>query len=148
MCSCFVFVVSSFILSLCFCSLFFFFNDTATTEIYTLSLHDALPISLRAGGGAAATVIDFVEKMSKILFGVIDLIMKAAPVGAFGAMAFTIGGFGVGALAQLAGLMACFYLTCAAFVAIVLGAIARWHGFGIWPFIKYVREEIFIVYGT
>src|SRR5437588_7975495 len=72
MCSCFVFVVSSFILSLCFCSLFFFFNDTATTEIYTLSLHDALPISLRAGGGAAATVIDFVEKMSKILFGVID----------------------------------------------------------------------------
>src|SRR5438445_124574 len=104
--------------------------------------------ALRAGGGAAATVIDFVEKMSKILFGVIDLIMKAAPVGAFGAMAFTIGGFGVGALAQLAGLMACFYLTCAAFVAIVLGAIARWHGFGIWPFIKYVREEIFIVYGT
>jgi len=104
--------------------------------------------ALRAGGGAAATVIDFVEKMSKILFGVIDLIMKAAPVGAFGAMAFTIGGFGVGALAQLAGLMACFYLTCAAFVAIVLGAIARWHGFGIWPFVKYVREEIFIVYGT
>ena len=104
--------------------------------------------ALRAGGSAAATIVEFVESVSKVLFRVIDLIMKAAPIGAFGAMAFTIGGFGVGALAQLAGLMACFYLTCAAFVAVVLGAIARWHGFGIWPLVKYLREEIFIVYGT
>ena len=104
--------------------------------------------ALRAGGSASVAVVDFVEKVSKVLFGVIDLIMKAAPIGAFGAMAFTIGGFGVGALAQLAGLMACFYLTCVSFVLIVLGTIAWWHGFGIWRFIKYVREEIFIVFGT
>jgi len=105
-------------------------------------------IALRAGGSGSAAVVDFIEKVSKVLFGVIDLIMKAAPIGAFGAMAFTIGGFGVGTLAQLAGLMACFYLTCASFVLVVLGAIAWWHGFGIWRFIKYVREEIFIVFGT
>jgi aerobic C4-dicarboxylate transport protein len=104
--------------------------------------------ALRAGGTASAAVVDFVEKVSKVLFGVIDLIMKAAPIGAFGAMAFTIGGFGVGTLAQLAGLMACFYLTCASFILVVLGTIAWWHGFALWRFIKYVREEIFIVFGT
>jgi len=63
-------------------------------------------------------------------------------------MAFTIGSFGVGTLAQLAGLMACFYVTCLLFIAIVLGAIAWWHGFGIWPLVAYIREEIFIVFGT
>jgi len=63
-------------------------------------------------------------------------------------MAFTIGSFGVGTLAPLAKLIACFYAACLLFIFVVLGAIARWHGFGIWAFIKYISEEIFIVFGT
>jgi len=74
--------------------------------------------------------------------------MKAAPIGAFGAMAFTIATFGVGTLAPLGKVMACFYATCLLFVFVVLGAIARANGFGIWRFITFIRDEIFIVFGT
>ena len=83
-----------------------------------------------------------------VLFGVVGFVMKTAPLGAFGAMAFTIGNFGVGTLAQLGTLIACFYATCLLFVFGVLGAIAWWHGFGIWRFITHIKEEIFIVFGT
>jgi aerobic C4-dicarboxylate transport protein len=76
------------------------------------------------------------------------IIMKVAPIGAFGAMAFTIGKYGVSSLTSLASLMATFYLTCVLFVFVVLGAIARYHGFSIWKFIKYIREELLIVLGT
>ncbi len=103
--------------------------------------------ALRATVGAAA-VVTLIERLSTVLFGVVEIIMKAAPIGAFGAMAFTIGSFGVGTLAPLAKLIACFYAACLLFIFVVLGAIARWHGFGIWAFIKYISEEIFIVFGT
>jgi aerobic C4-dicarboxylate transport protein len=104
--------------------------------------------ALRAGGATVAPVFVFVEKLASVLFRIVHIIMKAAPIGAFGAMAFTIGSFGVGSLAQLARLMACFYLTCVAFVLVVLGAIAWWHGVSIWRFIRYIGEEIFVVFGT
>jgi aerobic C4-dicarboxylate transport protein len=104
--------------------------------------------ALRAGGAPIVPVIVLIEKLSAVLFRIVNIIMKAAPIGAFGAMAFTIGSFGVGTLAQLAKLMACFYLTCAAFIVIVLGAIARWHGVSIWRFVRYIGEEIFVVFGT
>ena len=104
--------------------------------------------ALRAAGAAAAPVLAFIEQLSTVVFGVVGIIMKAAPLGAFGAMAFTIASFGVGALAPLAKLIACFYLTCVLFIFVVLGAIAWWHDFGIWRFITYIREEIFIVFGT
>jgi len=104
--------------------------------------------ALRAAGAAAAPVLAFIEQLSTVVFGVVGIIMKAAPIGAFGAMAFTIASFGVGALAPLAKLIACFYLTCVLFIFVVLGAIAWWHDFGIWRFITYIREEIFIVFGT
>ena len=104
--------------------------------------------ALRAAGAAAAPVLAFIEQLSTVVFGVVGIIMKAAPLGAFGAMAFTIASFGVGALAPLAKLIACFYLTCLLFIFVVLGAIAWWHDFGIWRFISYIREEIFIVFGT
>jgi aerobic C4-dicarboxylate transport protein len=103
--------------------------------------------ALRAAAGAAP-VVTLIERLSTVLFGVVEIIMKAAPIGAFGAMAFTIGSFGVGTLAPLAKLIACFYATCLLFIFVVLGAIARSHGFGIWSFIKYISEEIFIVFGT
>jgi len=104
--------------------------------------------ALRAVGATAAPIVELVDKLSGVLFGIVGIIMKTAPLGALGAMAFTIGSFGLGTLAQLATLVACFYATCLLFIFVVLGAIAWWHAFGIWRFIKYIREEIFIVFGT
>jgi len=104
--------------------------------------------ALRSVGATGRPVIDLLETLSAILFGIIGIIMKAAPIGAFGAMAFTIATFGAGTLAQLAQVIACFYATCLAFIFIVIGAIARAHGFRVWRLITYIRDEIFIVYGT
>ena len=104
--------------------------------------------ALRSVGGVGRPVVDLLERLSAVLFGIVAIIMKAAPIGAFGAMAFTIGTFGVGTLAQLGWVIACFYATCLTFVFVVLGAIARAHAFRVWPLIRYIRDEIFIVYGT
>jgi aerobic C4-dicarboxylate transport protein len=83
-----------------------------------------------------------------VLFVIVNYIMKLAPIGAFGAMAFTIGKYGIGSLFQLGKLMGTFYLTCLLFIFVVLGTIARLHGFSIWKFIKYIKEELLIVLGT
>ncbi|WP_437881324.1 dicarboxylate/amino acid:cation symporter [Pseudomonas sp. LRF_L74] len=99
-------------------------------------------------GDYGRPVFDFIERISHVMFNIINVIMKVAPIGAFGAMAFTIGKYGVGTLVQLGQLMACFYITCLLFVLVVLGAIARVHGFSILRFIKYIREELMIVLGT
>jgi len=104
--------------------------------------------ALRSLASRSGLLLETIENLSRVLFGIVALIMRAAPAGAFGAMAFTVGSFGVIALAQLGKLIACFYLTCAGFILLVLGPIARWHGFSIWRLIRYLREEIFIVYGT
>ncbi|WP_136419349.1 dicarboxylate/amino acid:cation symporter [Herbaspirillum sp. ST 5-3] len=104
--------------------------------------------ALHKFGGRGTLVFDFVEKISHVLFGIVGIIMKVAPLGAFGAMAFTIGKYGVGSLLSLGKLMATFYLTCLVFIFIVLGTIALIHGFSIWKFIKYIKEELFIVLGT
>jgi aerobic C4-dicarboxylate transport protein len=104
--------------------------------------------ALHALGDAGRPMFTFIESLSRVLFGVIGIIMKTAPLGAFGAMAFTIGNFGVSTLAQLGTLIASFYVTCVLFVAIVLNAIARLHGFRVWPLIRHIKEELFIVYGT
>jgi aerobic C4-dicarboxylate transport protein len=79
---------------------------------------------------------------------VIAIIMKIAPIGALGAMAFTVGKYGLGSLVSLGKLMGSFYLTCLLFVSIVLGLIARLHGFSLWKFVAYIREELLIVLGT
>jgi aerobic C4-dicarboxylate transport protein len=104
--------------------------------------------ALHAFGGRGTLVFDLVEKTSHVLFRIVGFIMKLAPIGAFGAMAFTIGKYGVGSLFSLAKLMGTFYATCLVFVFVVLGLIARFHGFSIWKFIKYIKEELFIVLGT
>ena len=104
--------------------------------------------ALHKFGGRGTVVFDFVEKVSHVLFGIVGIIMKAAPVGAFGAMAFTIGKYGVGSLLSLGKLMGTFYLTCLVFIFVVLGIVARLHGFNIWKFVKYIKEELFIVLGT
>jgi aerobic C4-dicarboxylate transport protein len=104
--------------------------------------------ALHRFGGRGTLVFDFIEKLSHVLFGIVGIIMKLAPIGAFGAMAFTIGKYGIGSLVALGKLMGTFYLTCLLFVFVVLGLIARLHGFSIWKFIKYIKEELFIVLGT
>jgi aerobic C4-dicarboxylate transport protein len=104
--------------------------------------------ALHALGAAGQPVVAFIEQLSRVLFRIVAIVMMAAPLGAFGAMAFTIGNFGVGTLAQLGKLIACFYLTCVLFVTIVLSAIARRHGFSVWQLIRHIKEELFIVYGT
>ena len=93
-------------------------------------------------------LIGWIEQISQVLFKMVGFIMKLAPIGAFGAMAFTVGKLGVSSLAPLAKLMICFYATCLIFVFVVLGAVARYCGFSIIKFLKYISEELFLVLGT
>lgn len=104
--------------------------------------------SLSMMGERGRPVTRMIEDFSHAIFGVVNIIMKAAPIGAFGAMAFTIGKYGLDSLLPLAKLMGSFYLTCFLFVVVVLGAIARYTGFSIFRFIKYIKEELLIVLGT
>ena len=99
-------------------------------------------------GERGRPVLAFIDIVSHTFFGIVGIIMKAAPIGAFGAMAFTIGKYGVGTLLLLAKLMASFYLTCVIFVIFVLGGIAWLVGFNIFKFINYIKEELLIVLGT
>jgi len=94
------------------------------------------------------TIVAGCDKIAHVMFGVIGLIMQLAPLGAFGAMAFTVGKYGLRTLLPLAKLMACVYLTSIAFVFVVLGGIAMAHGFSLWKFLKYIKEELLIVLGT
>ena len=94
------------------------------------------------------SIVDACDKAAHWLFAVVGIIMQTAPLGAFGAMAFTIGRYGVLTLLPLLKLLACVYLTSFAFVFIVLGAIARAHGFSLWKFLKYIKEELLIVLST
>ncbi len=124
-------------------------NAFATGEILQVLLIAILfGFALHRFGGRGTLVFDVIEKGSHVLFGMVNYIMKVAPIGAFGAMAFTIGKYGIGSLFSLGKLMGTFYLTCLLFVFIVLGAIARFHGFSIWKFVKYIKEELLIVLGT
>ncbi len=104
--------------------------------------------ALQRLGGRQNILFTYIEKSSELLFAIVHMLMKVAPIGAFGAMAFTIGKYGIATLWSLAGLMATFYLTCLLFIFLVLGAIARWHGFSVTRFIRYIREELLIVLGT
>ncbi|MDD2581440.1 MAG: dicarboxylate/amino acid:cation symporter [Desulfuromonadaceae bacterium] len=99
-------------------------------------------------GERGKPVFKFIDDVSHVLFGIVGIIMKAAPIGAFGAMAFTIGKFGLGSLTKLGMLMGSFYLTCLLFIFIVLGSIAKLCGFNIFKFIRYIKEELLIVLGT
>lgn len=104
--------------------------------------------ALQRLGGRQNLIFGYVEKSSEVLFAIVHMLMKVAPIGAFGAMAFTIGKYSIATLWSLAGLMATFYLTCLVFIFVVLGAICRYHGFSITKFIRYIKEELLIVLGT
>ncbi|WP_298273451.1 dicarboxylate/amino acid:cation symporter [Geobacter sp.] len=104
--------------------------------------------ALAALGERGKPVYRLIDQLSHAMFGIVGIIMKAAPVGAFGAMAFTIGKFGLGSLTKLGMLMGSFYLTCFLFIFVVLGTICKVCGFSIFKFINYIKEELLIVLGT
>jgi len=99
-------------------------------------------------GDRAKPIRDMIDAGSMLIFGAINVIMRFAPLGAFGAMAFTVGRYGIGSLGPLIKLVGLFYLTSGLFVFGVLGPIAWWSGFSIWKFLVYIKEEILIVLGT
>jgi aerobic C4-dicarboxylate transport protein len=93
-------------------------------------------------------VADFVESLGSVLFRIVGIVMKLAPVGAFGAMAFTVGNYGLGSLLSLGKLIAAFYATSTLFVVLVLGLVMKWCGLSLFRFLRYIKEEIFVVLGT
>jgi aerobic C4-dicarboxylate transport protein len=105
-------------------------------------------VSLSVCGERGEKARAVIDEFGKILLGVVGIVMKLAPLGAFGAMAFTVGKFGIGTLQQLSLLIACYYATTILFVALVLGSVARLAGISLWKLIKYLKEEMFIVLGT
>jgi len=104
--------------------------------------------ALQRLGSRGAPMLGFIDLLSQALFGIVAVVMRLAPLGAFGAMAFTIGKYGFASLLALGELMASFYLTCLVFIFGALGLVARLHGFSIWRFVAYIRDELFIVLGT
>ena len=111
-------------------------------------LRHSVRLCADGAGRARPPLRELIDDMAHAVFGVIAIVMKAAPIGAFGAMAFTIGKFGPAALGNLIGLIATFYLTAALFVFVVLGIIARIVGFSIFRFLGYIKDELLIVLGT
>ena len=99
-------------------------------------------------GDHARPVTNLLNEVARVFFGIVSLVTRVAPVAAFGAMAFTIGKYGLGSLLSLGKLMLCVYLTCALFVFLVLGLIARLHGFSLLRLLAYIKEELLIVLGT
>jgi aerobic C4-dicarboxylate transport protein len=121
-------------------------NAFATGDILQVLLVSILfGFALSAIGARAKPVLDFLESLTGAVFKVVNMLMRFAPIGAFGAMAFTVGKYGFAALGPLVKLIGVFYLTCIGFVVIVLGAIAAAAGFGIFKFLAFIREEILIV---
>jgi len=121
----------------------------ADGEILQVLLFSVLfGLALARYGAKGRPLVDLIDQLSHVLFGVIGIIMRIAPLGAFGAMAFTIGKYGIGTLSSLGWLMLCVYTTCLLFVFVVLGLISRFIGFSLWQFLRYIKEEILIVLGT
>ncbi len=135
----------------------FLMNIVPNTIVDAFARGDILPVVFIAVlfgvvlsrlGEAGRPVRELVDSASALVFGVINLLMRVAPIGAFGAMAYTVGAFGVGSLGRLAGLVATFYLTAGVFVFVVLGLIARWAGFSIFALLRYIKEELLIILGA
>jgi aerobic C4-dicarboxylate transport protein len=126
-----------------------FVSAFAQGEILQVLLVSVLfGLALLSLGDRGRPLVDLIDNISHTFFAIVSLIMRLAPVGAFGAMAFTVGKYGVGTLLSLGKLMAAVYITCALFVFVVLGGIAMMTGFSLWKLLRYLREELVIVLGT
>jgi aerobic C4-dicarboxylate transport protein len=135
----------------------FLLNMVPTSIVDALAKNDILQIlvfaiffgvALSHMGKRAKPIVEVLEAFSNGMFVVVGMVMRIAPIAAFGAIAFTVGKYGLGSLMSLGQLMACMYLTCFMFVFVVLGAIARISGFSLWKFLRYIKDEIFTVLGT
>jgi aerobic C4-dicarboxylate transport protein len=116
--------------------------------LQTLLFALLVAFALQAMGTRGKLMLDLIDQASHVMFGIVGLIMKVAPIGAFGAMAFTIGKYGFATLGSLATLMGSFYLTCIIFIVFVLGPIGWCAGFSIFKFVRYIKDELLIVLGT
>lgn len=105
-------------------------------------------IAINRLGKVAQPVLDFIHSLSQVLFKIVQMVMVLAPLGAGGAIAFTVGKFGLASLKPLLSLMACFYLTCLVFIFLVLGVVAKVVGFSIWKYLTFIRDELFTVLAT
>jgi aerobic C4-dicarboxylate transport protein len=121
---------------------------TAGSILQTLFVAILFGVALSLVGEPAEPLLDVVERLNLVVFRIVGLLMRAAPVGAFGAIAFTVGKYGAGSLVNLGGLVATFYLTSLIFVLGVLGVVARLHGFSIIRLIVYLKAELLLVLGT
>ncbi len=122
------------------------FVDGNILQVLFVSILFGIGFSL--AGERARPALAFLEGLSHAVFRVVDILMSLAPIGAFGAMAFTIGKFGIGAIVNLASLVGAFYLTSAVFIFVVLGLVAALHGFNLLRLLAYIKTEIFLVLGT
>ena len=122
------------------------FTDGNILQILLIAILFGISVSLV--GEPAQPVVRFLERVSLIVFKLVSILMRAAPIGAFGAIAFTIGKYGIGSLASLGALVATFYLTSALFVIVVLGTVARLCGFSIFRLLRYLKAELLLVLGT
>ena len=126
-----------------------FFGAFAEGEVLPVLLLSVLiGFGLTRIGSAGEVVMRGIDGFAKVLFATFGLIMKLAPVGAFGAMAFTVGRYGLHSIGSLGMLILTFYVACVGFVAVALGTLARLHGFSLWKLLRYFREELLIVLGT
>ncbi|OJY06061.1 MAG: C4-dicarboxylate transporter DctA [Rhizobiales bacterium 62-17] len=126
-----------------------FFGAFAKGEILpVLFLAVLFGFALFRLGEAGKPVLDMVDRVGKVMFGIVGVIMRAAPIGAFGAMAYVVSKFGIGSLWYPIYLLIIFYVTSIFFVLVILGLIARWAGFSIIAFVRYIKEELLLVLGT
>ncbi len=126
-----------------------FFGAFADGDILqTLFVALLFAFGLHALGEHGRPVVEFIERGTHVFFGMMRIVMYVSPIGAFGAMAFTIGKYGVASLVALAHLLITFYIVCAIFVFGVLGVVAHLTGFSLWKFLRYIREELLLVLGT
>ncbi|MEU5692609.1 C4-dicarboxylate transporter DctA [Actinosynnema sp. NPDC020468] len=138
--------VTGFILSLVPKSFVSAFTDGQLIQVLVVAV--LVAIAVGSMGARGASVVAALDTVSKVMFGVIRIVMYAAPIGAFGGIAYTIGKFGGTVLGKLAWLMGSFYATCLLFVFVVLGAVAWYSGFSILRFLRYIKDELLIVLGT
>ena len=126
-----------------------FFGAFAEGEVLPVLLLAVLcGFGLTRIGGTGRAVLEGIDSFAHMLFAAFGFIMRLAPVGAFGAMAFTVGRYGIKSIGSLGLLIGTFYLACIFFVAVVLGLLARMHGFKLWQLLRYIREELLVVLGT
>ncbi|MEJ2855140.1 MULTISPECIES: C4-dicarboxylate transporter DctA [unclassified Saccharothrix] len=138
--------VTGFILSLVPKSFVGAFTDGQLIQVLVVAI--LVAVAVAGMGKRGEKVVSALDTFAKVMFGVIKIVMYAAPIGAFGGIAYTIGKFGGTILGKLAWLMGSFYATCLLFILVVLGGVALYAGFSIFKFLRYIKDELLIVLGT